>query len=328
MTPILVPVSTPLAPQPLVYQHTKSGTITSTPIHVGSGSVTSTPITPFHVSKETIGQLKNVLGKSTKVTTSSASKTPVLMNTLNAPPKSFNSNTNPVSTPPPPALVNPTALPNFSAMNVNTNSATSSDVKSETPDKNIPPPKLKAAPHASPEKMAAVPPTVMTPPTNGVDLNNAAKNGQLLTLPAAVAKRLNLAQPLALKINNMQITVPSSCFLHTSEGLKVFLPPKTFPVQIGETAKLSVTVTNDKSTSNNNTSISVKVGDGSSTALTNGVTKVTKSPPEKVTRKSRCAKLNINPGACLIKKLYGGADCMLEIFKYLNMQDLARYVVL
>jgi hypothetical protein len=133
-----------------------------------------------------------------------------------------------------------------------------------------------------------------------------------------VAKRLNLKQPLALKINNMQITVPPSCLLVTADGLKVFLPPKTFPVQLGETAKLCVTVTNDKSSSPK-TKISVNIGDG------NGSQKETPATPNsKSSRSPRHSKSGINPANCHVKKLYGGFDCMLCIFQYLNMHDLAR----
>ncbi|KAL5008970.1 hypothetical protein ScPMuIL_014551 [Solemya velum] len=148
------------------------------------------------------------------------------------------------------------------------------------------------------------------------------KNGQLLTLPSAVTKRLNLQQPLALKINNMQIVVPPSCFLSTSEGLKVFLPPKTFPVQTGTTAQLSVTVSNNKPTdelgSVPNVITSV-IGSPENNNKPSGEPKTT--PKEK---KKLIFKSGINHSSCFIKQLYGGFDCMLQIFQYLNICDLTR----
>ncbi|KAK3093912.1 hypothetical protein FSP39_021702, partial [Pinctada imbricata] len=287
---------------------------------------------PMHVSKETIGQLKSLIGK-TKLPTSSSLSPPVLMNSQVTPSFSVsNTGMNVTITPTSPALVAPHNLPKLDQMISPVTGGGDSLLKSNVQNTKemtkkateILPPKLTPAPHVSPVKVTP-PLPVTNVPTNGVDMNNAAKNGQLLTLPAAVAKRLNLNQPLALKINNMQITVPSSCFLHTNEGLKVFLPPKTFPVQIGETAKLSVTVTNDKSVSNN-TSISVKIGDDTSSA--NSVQEKADSEKNPTThqmkRRTRCTKSGINSANCYIRRLYGGADCMLEIFNYLNMSDLAR----
>ncbi|XP_062595488.1 uncharacterized protein LOC134256839 [Saccostrea cucullata] len=284
------------------------------------------------VSSTTMGTLKSVLDKRSVIVTTTPM--PVLLNSFSGSQASlaFNgsspqinvSSSNTVVSPNPAAFTAIPNLPIFNPLNapnllsqiqvspniVNQPTAFSStkisySLPSVSPVTQPPPPKLTAAP--TPKS---------SPGPGGIEITQTSKNGQLLTLPSAVAKRLNLKQPLALKINNMQITVPPSCLLVTADGLKVFLPPKTFPVQLGETAKLCVTVTNDKSSSPN-TKISVNIGSSTPKEKND-------SPDSKKGRSQRHWKAGINPANCQIKKLYGGFDCMLCIFQYLNMHDLAR----
>lgn len=217
-----------------------------------------------------------------------------------------------------------------------------------TPQLSMAPPRLIAAPKTPPAVLETrMTSPVSSPVTTGTmsaephGVSGSTKSGQILMLPGPVSKRLNLQQPLALKINNVQITVPPSSFLYTAEGLKLFLPPKTFPLQQGETAKLSVTVTNDKS-SNSPAEVRVSVSTTNVTESSSlGVLKplsadppatststldksVCDSTPDKSGRKTRNWKTGINPGMCYVKKLYGGFDCMFCIFHYLNMKDLLR----
>lgn len=188
------------------------------------------------------------------------------------------------------------------------------------------PPRLVAAPGT---KSKAVPANTGIHEINGFkpDDSNANKQGQLLTLPPVVIKRLNLSQPVSLKINNTQVTVPPSSFLHTAQGLKLFLPKNTFPVNTGETAKLSVTVTNDKTLSLNSES-STNNSDFLSgqlpTIVPNSSRTVTETPTENNKMTTRQFKSGINPASCFIKSLYGGFDCILLIFEYLNVKDLFR----
>lgn len=267
------------------------------------------------VSETTLGSLKSILDK--RSVGLSSTPMPVLLNTFSGSqarlafnghgPQVTVTTSTPVIGPPSSAF---TALPNLPIFNPLHRPALI--------DPNFPPVNITPLPSVSPvshppPKLTAAPSPKSSPNSNGVEVSQSSKNGQLLTLPSAVAKRLNLKQPLALKINNMQITVPPSCLLLTADGLKVFLPPKTFPVQLGETAKLCVTVTNDKS-SPSNSKISVNIG----------ISPKPDTPGSKNGRASRQWKSAINPGSCHIKRLYGGFDCMLCIFQYLNMHDLAR----
>lgn len=286
------------------------------------------------VSPTTLGSLKSVLDKRSVGVSSSAM--PVLLNTFSGSQASlaFNGHSPQISMTASNRLVSPnspafTAIPNLPIFNPLHAPSLLGHLRA--PSNAVPQPRAAFScttlnysyPNASavsqpPPKLTAAPTPKSSPDTNGIEITQTTKNGQLLTLPSAVAKRLNLKQPLALKINNMQITVPPSCLLVTADGLKVFLPPKTFPVQLGETAKLCVTVTNDKSSSPK-TKISVNIGDGSASLKEQNET-----PDSKSSRSARHSKSGINPGSCHIKMLYGGFDCMLCIFQYLNMHDLAR----
>jgi hypothetical protein len=57
--------------------------------------------------------------------------------------------------------------------------------------------------------------------------------GQLLTLPGNIINRIKMNEPLALKINNQSLVVNPDCFVQTTHGVKIFLPPNTLPVQTG-----------------------------------------------------------------------------------------------
>lgn len=191
---------------------------------------------------------------------------------------------------------------------------------------SLQPPRLMAAPGT---KSHTTPVTTAMPDLNGVKTDDSCTNkqGQLLTLPPVVIKRLNLNQPVSLKINNTQVTVPPSSFLHTAQGLKLFLPKNTFPVNTGETAKLSVTVTNDKTLSlvdsDNNTNSSDATGQ-LPTIVPNSSRTVTEDPTDTPRKRTRQCKYGINPSSCFIQHLYGGFDCMLKIFEYLNLCDLFK----
>ena len=161
----------------------------------------------------------------------------------------------------------------------------------------------------------------------------APKNGQLLTLPPAVVKKITPNKPLQLKINNVQLNVPPSGFFMTNDGLKVFVPPNTFPtsdvdfcfsVTDDRTIHASSDSANkDKSDKNDQTN---KTDDSQtndkpekSTDDAAKKSEETKSPEKPdIRRSTRYGK------CCHIHKLYGGYDCMQHIFKLLNVRDLIR----
>ncbi|XP_076442649.1 uncharacterized protein LOC143281335 isoform X2 [Babylonia areolata] len=122
-----------------------------------------------------------------------------------------------------------------------------------------PPPRLTAAPGVvvvppapprppPPPPSTALPLTVLPPSAHTVCLpvsGSGVPQPQMMTLPASLLGRLNLNQPLALKLNNAQVVVPPSCLISTKEGLKVLLPPSTFPVPPNTNTKLAATVCNN-----------------------------------------------------------------------------------
>ncbi|XP_053376690.1 uncharacterized protein LOC123526360 [Mercenaria mercenaria] len=162
-------------------------------------------------------------------------------------------------------------------------------------------------------------------------------NGQLLTLPPPVVKKLTLNRPLALKINNRQITVPPSGFFQSTEGLKVFLPPNTFPTADENT--VDVSVSNEKSNEEENATVpksatEEKSAESQESAKTDLDTN--KDQTSKIDEKSEVAeevtsaktvdikKNRFYGKCCLIQRLYGGYDCMFHIFKHLELKDLVR----
>lgn len=140
---------------------------------------------------------------------------------------------------------------------------------------------------------------------------SAPMNGQLLTLPQAVAKRLTLNKALALKINNKQITVPPSGFFQSSEGLKVFLPPNTFPNE-------SINPSEDE----NNTAEKDSGEKSESHSNTKTASSGSKSEENRAKGDIKQSKHYIK--CCLLQKLYGGFEAMEQIFRYLSVTDLLR----
>ncbi|KAL4238375.1 hypothetical protein ACF0H5_003085 [Mactra antiquata] len=148
-------------------------------------------------------------------------------------------------------------------------------------------------------------------------------NGQMLTLPPPVVKKLTLNRPLALKINNRQITVPPSGFFHSDDGLKVFLPPNTFPT--AEDCHEGGAVSDGKSSASESSPGKVKDGNNVKTPdKKDGDVTVTNSTPEKCVEKLDIRKNKYYSRCCLIQKIYGVYDCMVNIFKYLSLHDLLR----
>ncbi|XP_050404107.2 uncharacterized protein LOC126820299 [Patella vulgata] len=198
----------------------------------------------------------------------------------------------------------------------------------------IAPPRLTAAPGTVQMRPTLPPPPLTMPPNSQLGLSpqtpvvvqkpskETPVNAQLLTLPGAVTKRLNLSQPLALKINNVHIVVPPNCVINSKEGLKVVLPPNTFGLPVDPNAKLNVTVSNNSGgmetfksvAETNNTSSDT----GSNKTISDSANTVNSVFKVKKTR------IGINPTSCYMKMLYGGYECMLHIFKYLTTYDLLR----
>ncbi|XP_074661818.1 uncharacterized protein LOC141914494 [Tubulanus polymorphus] len=183
------------------------------------------------------------------------------------------------------------------------------------------------------------------------------KGGQLLTLPSHVISKLNLTEPLALKINGQALTVNPSCFVQTGDGIKIFLPANTLPatpsnktidvnVRVPPRFDLSVNSSSLKSAPKTILTGQLPASNSEKTPkdVNNVVTKdvssaptshVTPTPPRistidssKSTTDSKASQpiidKNIKPSLCFVNKLDSGFDCMLQIFSYLSIPDLLR----
>lgn len=194
----------------------------------------------------------------------------------------------------------------------------------------IPPPRLTVAPGVlvpvSQGSNGIQPRTDAQLTTSTSKQSEIPLNAQLLTLPEGVTKRLKLSQPLALKINNIQIVVPPSCVINSSDGLKVLLPPNTFPLPTDPNAKLSVTVSNNTASMD---SADPKQGSpavqppGEEPPAAKKDMSIISSPSTRASKRRQA----IDATCCYIKKLYAGYDCMLQIFEYLRTKDLLRWVL-
>ncbi|CAI9730641.1 serine-rich adhesin for platelets isoform X1 [Octopus vulgaris] len=155
--------------------------------------------------------------------------------------------------------------------------------------------------------------------------DNYPRSGQLLTLPLAVAKRLDSSLPLALRINNMQLFIPPSRCINTPEGLKVFLPPKTFSVPSGSTTTMNITFSSGTVSGDSTKDYSVSLLEKNKASESNPAVDKSKTLESvKTISKVQKCRSKFNNYLCPFKKLYSGYSSMLQIFHYLSAGDLAR----
>ncbi|XP_064600136.1 uncharacterized protein LOC135466530 [Liolophura sinensis] len=152
---------------------------------------------------------------------------------------------------------------------------------------------------------------------------NKSTPAQLLTLPSAVVSRLNLKQPLALKINNVQVVAPPSCFMKSHDGVvKVCLPAHTIPLLAGTSSTLNMQVKVSGDSQNN----SLKLVQADPSAL-DSLSKTDKAPdgsvPCKMDSRST-SKPKRNLKICHFRNLWSGYEAMQRIFTHLHVKDLLR----
>lgn len=158
-----------------------------------------------------------------------------------------------------------------------------------------------------------------------VGKDNYPRSGQLLTLPLAVAKRLDSSLPLALRINNMQLFIPPSRCINTPEGLKVFLPPKTFSVPSGSTTTMNITFSSGTVSGDSTKDYSVSLSEKNKESESNQAVDKSKTLESvKTISKIQKCRTKFNNYLCPFKILYSGYTSMLQIFHYLSAGDLVR----
>lgn len=151
--------------------------------------------------------------------------------------------------------------------------------------------------------------------------DNKSTPAQLLTLPSAVVSRLNLKQPLALKINNVQVVAPPSCFMKSQDGVvKVCLPANTIPLLAGASSTLNMQVKVSGDSQDN--SLKLVQADPSASDKTDKVSDP--SVPCKMEFRSPSTPRH-SPKICHFRSLWCGYEAIQQIFTHLHVRDLLRY---
>lgn len=143
---------------------------------------------------------------------------------------------------------------------------------------------------------------------------STAASGQMLTLPSTVLKVLDLDKRIMLSVNGSSIEIGSENFKCSGDNVRIYLPPGTLPnshVASGAGKPLNIHV--DRL----NPDCQVLTLRDNNTSTTDEVSSVSSS--------ARNAAML--PQDCHFLKLQLGFDCMLEVFKYLSLVDLFRYVI-
>ena len=180
---------------------------------------------------------------------------------------------------------------------------------------------------------------LVTPPKDSSQVS-----GQLLTLPPGVTTKLNLKQPLQLRMGGNTFVIPPSCFISTANSVKVLLPPGCLSqgggVQSGGANKaLNLNV----SASSNAQEISINSVDmrqlqpppqlQPSPQLQQSLPPLQPAPtvlppqlqaaPQQAQRRT-AHRASAGPVPCCFMRLHVGFDCMMHIFRYLSVADLLR----
>ena len=125
--------------------------------------------------------------------------------------------------------------------------------------------------------------------------------------------------------------IPSNCFISSASGVKVFLPPGTLPNNLFQEPSKAVNFNfqskDAQQTLNFNAAISTDTISEVPRTTVAGVASSGISTSPSTARMSRRQFKGINPGECHFQKLHCGYDCMIALFKYLQVADLLRYGV-
>ncbi|XP_013394337.1 uncharacterized protein LOC106161834 isoform X2 [Lingula anatina] len=178
-----------------------------------------------------------------------------------------------------------------------------------------------------------------SPKIQVINQQDGSQKCQLLTLPMGVVKKINLSQPLAIKLNNQTYMIPPTCFVPTSKGIKIMLPSNTLPVTASTkvatvaTTSSTSTVTNAGSSSDIQAAVSRAVslqqkpfdeskgenGDNAENSDKNISMDNTKQP-----RRSVRIKTLDQSKMCHFRAFHMGFDSLMHVFQYLTTAELLR----
>ena len=115
--------------------------------------------------------------------------------------------------------------------------------------------------------------------------------------------------------------------------MKVLLPPSTFPLPPDSNTKVSVTISNNAITT---TAGAVPATTTSTSRESHSVSRLPAASSQVNSSEElsdgvqtrRCRQRRVPVGIdftqCVMHRLFGGFDCMLQIFRYLHVVDLLR----
>lgn len=196
----------------------------------------------------------------------------------------------------------------------------------------------------SPKPIAAATPVSPTPikvnlPTGAVAPNQIS--GQLITLPPHVTTKLNLQKPLNLKLNGQTFHIPPNCFIATSDGVKVLLPPGSLPDNVakgGASNPLAISTSkpagsqqldvrsmvNGDTASNKDSVVDLTSDSQLPNSQANEQDKNKDKDKSDKRSQRKTVKTGMDKNLCHFRKLHAGFDCMVHIFRLLTVPDLLR----
>ncbi|KAI0234685.1 hypothetical protein LSAT2_014990 [Lamellibrachia satsuma] len=186
--------------------------------------------------------------------------------------------------------------------------------------------------------------------------NSSQVSGQLLTLPPGVTTKLNLKQPLQLRMAGNTFVIPPSCFISTADSVKVLLPPGCLSQGAAQSTAGGVKALDLNvcaAVTNTSQEISVNSLDTRQpTVQLQQPPQLQPSPqlqqtlpqppllqqapqlsllqpppqlqPAPQLQQASKQKAGVKPVLCYFQRLHVGFDCMMHIFQYLEVADLLR----
>lgn len=181
--------------------------------------------------------------------------------------------------------------------------------------------------------------------------NSSQVSGQLLTLPPGVTTKLNLKQPLQLRMGGNTFVIPPSCFISTADSVKVLLPPGCLSQGAAQSVAIKANDLNVCASAVTSSSQEISVNSLESRTLPVQLQQppqlqpsprlqqtlpqlqqlpLLQPPPQLQPAPQLHQSLGLQrtskqkPVLCYFQRLHVGFDCMMHIFQYLPVADLLR----
>ncbi|ELU17357.1 hypothetical protein CAPTEDRAFT_219279 [Capitella teleta] len=258
--------------------------------------------------KETIAPLKLIVSSSSMPTLTSIIRAPRPPPLKAAPPR-----------PTPPSMVQPQPVTLSGSPLMIRPTATVVPVLAPVAPAPVAPAPTVVSTHSELAARLVPPPVIIPEPQS----ESPPPNGQLLSLPASVAHKLDMTKSLALKVNNQRYFVPPSCFFASPEGIKVFLPAGSLPQTVAKTPAnpLDCTILRNKKNQTLTQVVKLKPFEEDKCVIGKKLLDIPCNGDKTGTR-FPARELEINPGLCFMSSLHAGSYVMRKIFTSLSLADL------